>query len=450
MSRKAWVTRWLLCAFLCWSGWTWAGGVAEVLFLSGQSQWSVNGSRAQALQKGAHLPEGARVETGEDGYVYLGTLDRGFLVLRPRTAASIARYQADTGGRVEIRLELERGVARVVSGKAAQAQPQGFRMETPLAVIGVRGTDFSVLASDGLTQVSVRSGGVVVSPLSSECRLGGSGPCNGGQAAELYSRDQGQIIEVRRGTAQAIRLTPATGVGPDSAAPPAGEENRQLERNRSGNGSAAAPTKLAETRAENGITQAIDASKAPPSQPSAPQPPAPQPLAPQQPAPAPAVFWGRWAGVAASDADAYSALNDQGRRETVAMNSWFAVTRLRELPTLPREGVVSLSLAEAQALIVNQQGATLAPAQVTGGQLSLDFSRARFQTSLATQGGGYTAELRAAGPINQDGTFDSQWLAGSNGTVRGAIASEARQAAYLFQQSLDERAQVTGVASWAR
>lgn len=438
MSRKAWITRWLLCAFLCLSGWAWAGGVAEVLFLSGQSQWSANGARAQALQKGAQLPEGARIETGEDGYVYLGTLDRGFLVLRPRTAARIARYQADTGGRVEIRLELERGVARVVSGAAAHAQPQGFRMETPLAVIGVRGTDFSVLAGDELTQVSVRSGGVVVSPLSSECRPGGSGPCNGGQSAELYSHDRGQIIEVRRGTAQAIRLAPATGAGPDSAAPPAGDENRQLERSRSGSGSSAAPAKLAETKAENSITRAINVSEAP----SLPPPPAP--------APTPTVFWGRWAGVAASDADAYSVLNDQGRRETVAMNSWFAVTRLRELPTLPREGVVSLSLAEAQALIVSQQGAVLAPAQVTGGQLTLDFGRARFQTSLATQGGGYTAELRAAGPINQDGTFDSQWLAGSNGTVRGAIAAEARQAAYLFQQPLDGRAQVTGVASWAR
>lgn len=433
MSRKAWIARWLLCTFFCWSGWAWAGGVAEVLFLSGQSQWSANGARAKALQNGAQLPEGARIETGEDGYVYLGTLDRGFLVLRPRTAARIARYQADTGGRVEIRLELEKGVARVVSGKAAQAQPQGFRMETPLAVIGVRGTDFSVLAGDELTQVSVRSGGVVVSPLSDACRSGGSGPCNGGQAAELYAHDRGQLIEVRRGAAQAIRLTPAVGVGPDNAAPPAGEENRQLERSRSGNGSSAAPAKLAETQAENSITWAINASE------TLPPPPPP-----------PTVFWGRWAGVAASDVESYSALNDQGRRETVAMNSWFAVTRLRELPTLPREGVVSLSLAEAQALIVSQQGATLASAQVTGGQLTLDFSRARFQTSLATQGGGYTAELRAAGPINQDGTFDSQWLAGSNGTVRGAIAADAQQAAYLFQQPLDGRAQVTGVASWAR
>lgn len=431
MSKKAWIARWLLLGFLCWSGWAWAGGVAEVLFLSGHSQWSVGGARAQALKEGARLPEGTRIETGEDGYVYLGTLDQGFLVLRPRTAARIARYQADIGGRVEIRLELERGVARVVSGKAAHAQPQGFRMETPMAVVGVRGTDFSVLATDELTQVSVRSGGVVVSPLTDECRRGGSGPCNGGQAAELYSHDRGQLIEVRRGTAQAIRLTPEPGVGPDSAAPPAGEESRQLERSRSNSGSAAAPTKLAETKAENSISQAINVSEAP------------------LPAP-PTVFWGRWTGIAMSDVEAYSALSDQGRRETVAMNSWFAVTRLRELPTLPREGVLSLSLAEAQALIVSQQGAVLAPAQVTGGQLILDFGRARFQTSLATQGGGYTAELHAVGPINQDGTFDSQWLAGSNGTVRGTIASEARQAAYLFQQSLDGRAQVTGVASWAR
>jgi len=437
MSRKAWVARWLLCAVLCGNGWVWAGSVAEVLFLSGQSQWSVNGARAQALQKGTQLPEGTRIETGEDGYVYLGTLDQGFLVLRPRTAARIARYQADTGGRVEIRLELEKGVARVVSGNAAHTQPQGFRMETPLAVIGVRGTDFSVLAGDELTQVSVRSGGVVVSPLSDECRPGGVGPCNGGHAAELYAYDRGQLIEVRRGAAQAIRLTPAAGMGPDSAAPPSGEENRQLERGRPGNGSSAAPTKLAETQAENSIKRAINASEA-----QLAQPPAPTPV--------PTVFWGRWAGVAASDAEAYAALTDQGRRETVAMNSWFAVTRSRETPTLPREGVVSLSLVEAHALIVNQQGGVLATAQATGGKLNLDFSQARFQTTLATQGGGYTAELRAAGPINPDGTFDSQWLAGSNGTVRGTITSDARQAAYLFQQSLDARAQVTGVASWAR
>lgn len=436
MNGKVWIVRWSLCAFLCWSGWAWAGGVAEVLFLSGQSRWSADGGRAQTLQKGVQLPEGARIETGEDGYVYLGTLDQGFLVLRPSTVARIARYQADTGGRVEIRLELEKGVARVVSGKAAQAQPQGFRMETPLAVIGVRGTDFSVLASGELTQVSVRSGGVVVSPLSDVCRSGESGPCSGGQAAELYAHDRGQLIEVRRGTTQAVLLAPAAGAGPDNIAPPAVEENRQLERSRSGGSSAATPARLAETQAASNLAQTINVAEA---LPHAPLPP-----------PTPSIFWGRWAGVAASDAAAYVALTDQGLRETVAMNSWFAVTRLRELPALPQEGVMSLSLAEAQAIIVNQQGAILAPAQVTGGQLTLDFGSSRFQTSLATQGGGYTAELRAAGPINPNGTFDSQWLAGSNGTVRGAIAADALQAVYLFQQPLGGGVQVTGAASWAR
>lgn len=429
MSRKAWITRWFLCALVCGSSWASAGGVAEVLFLSGQGQWSDAKGQTQALQKGIQLPEGARIVTGEDSYVYLGTLDRGFLVLRPRTTARIARYQADTEGKVEIRLELERGVARVVSGKAAQAQPQGFRLETPLAVIGVRGTDFSILAGDELTQVSVRSGGVVVSPVSDVCRLGGSGPCNGGQSLELYAQDKGQLIEVQRQTARAIRLTPAPGSGPDSIAPPASDESRHLERSNSSNSSSTS-TKLAETKAEN-----INISE----------------LSQQQGVPTPpSIFWGRWAGVASSDVAAYSALNDQGRRETVAMNSLYAITRLRETPTLPRDGVVSLSLAEAQAVIVNPQSSTLVPAQVTGGQLALDFGRARFQTSLSTQGGGYKAELRAAGPINQDGTFDSQWLAGSNGTVRGAITNDAKQAAYIFQQALDGRAQVTGVASWAR
>ncbi len=450
MDRKAWVTRWLLCGVLCWGSWAWAGdaapAVAEVLFLSGPSHWSVNGARGLPLQKGAALPEGARIETGKDGYVYLGTIDQGFLVLRPQSAARIARYQADTGGRVEIRLELEAGVARSVSGKAARAQPQGFRMETPLAVIGVRGTDFSVLARAEVTQVSVHAGGVVVSPLSDTCRPGGRGPCEGDQAAELFARDRG-LIEVRRGVPQAIRLAPTPGAEPEGAAPPAEEENRQLRRGWPGVGgsSEATAAKLAETHTENSIAQAITAPEAPP--PPAVLPPPPPTVLPPPP---PTVFWGRWAGVAASDLAAFIALTDQGRRETVAMNSWFAVTRLREPPTLPREGVVSLALVEAQALIVNQQGMVLAPAQALGGQLTLDFGQARFQTSLATQGGGYTAELRAAGAINPDGTFDSQWLAGSNGTVRGTIAPAALGAAYLFQQPLNGGAQVTGVTSWGR
>lgn len=434
MSMKAWVVRWLLCVLFGWSGWVWADGVVEVLFTSGPSKWSLNGTQSQALQNGAQLPEGTRVETGKDGYVYLRTLDQGFIVLRPQTSVRIARYQADTGGQVEIRLELEKGVARVVSGKAAHTQPQGFRMETPLAVIGVRGTDFSVLASAELTQVSVRSGGVVVSPLSDACRLGGSGPCSGSQAAELYAHNQGQFIEVRRGAAQAIRLAPAGGGGPDRVAPPAGEENRQLERNNSGSRSLPVSANLAETKAESNIAWNLNA------------PNAPQPAVPV----VPTVFWGRWAGVTASDATAYFALTGQGLRETVAMNSWFAVTRSREIPTLPQEGVLSLSLVEAQALIVSQQGVILAPAQVTGGQLTLDFGRARFQTSLATQGGGYVSELRAAGRINPDATFDSQWLAGSNGMVRGAVAAGMQQATYLFQQPLSGNAQVTGVANWAR
>lgn len=431
MNREAWIARWLLCACLCVSGWAWAGGVAEVLFLSGESRLSADDVPARALQMGDQLPEGARIETGEDGYVYLGTLDRGFLVLRPRTAARIARYQADTGGKVEIRLELQKGVARVVSGKAAQSQPQGFRMETPLAVIGVRGTDFSVLAADELTQVSVRSGGVVVSPFSEACRAGGSGPCNGGQAAELYAHDRGQLVEVRRGATQAIRLVTPAGSGPDGAAPPAEDEKRQLERRPSPGSASVAPATLAETKSETSIAKVISIPDAPPL-------------------PEPSVFWGRWSGVGASDAEAFAALNDQGRRETVAMNSFFAVTRTRELPVLPSEGVVSLSLAEAQALIVSPQGAILAPAKVTDGKLTLNFSQANFQTSLTTQGGGYTAELRAAGPINRDGTFDSQWLAGSNGTVKGAITTDAREAAYLFQQSLSSGVQVTGVTNWAR
>lgn len=435
MDRKVFRAFLLLCACLCSGQLVYAAGdapmVAEVLFASGTSQWAVNGARTQVVVKGAYLPVGSRIETGEDGYVYLGTVDKGFLVLRPRTVARLARYQPDTSSRVDIRLELEKGVARVVSGAAAHDQPQGFRLETPLAVIGVRGTDFSVLAGPDLTQVTVRSGGVVVSPLSDVCRAGGIGPCEGAQVAELSANDRGQLVEVRRGVGKAVRLAPlpGTSTGPDSVAPPASEENRQLEKGASGSASA----KLAETRAEEKVSSAISSTaSATPATPTS-----------------PTIFWGRWSGLGQSDVGAYLALTDQGARETVAMNPWFAVTRLREGASLPRDGVLSLALTDGQALITSAQGYVLAPAQVLGGTLSLDFGQSKFQTTLSTSGGGYTADLRASGQINSDATFDSNVL-NSNGNVRGAIEAGGRRAVYLFLQPLQNGNSVTGVTSWAR
>ena len=404
--NKDGLRRLLFAAGMLWAlaGWARDGSdwALEVLFVSGGASWSAGDAAPRALTQGTRLPAGARIETGADGHAYFATVDKGFLALRPGSALRVAHYVAAPASAAAIRLELERGVARIISGTAAKARPDRFRLETPAAAIGVRGTDFSVRSDDALTQVAVRAGGVVVSPLAGACRAGGLGPCEGPLAAELFARDGGLILEVRRGSDEVLRRAVE-----QQLAPPA----------QSSDGATLSPP-LAEVRGGTAVATM----------------------------PAPTVFWGRWAG----DPARFNAITEQGQRAIVAVDSWFLVARNRETPTLPRDGRVSLALGTSEALIVSPNGGLLAPATVDGGHLTLDFGAMRFDTRLYAQGGGYQATINAVGAIDPDGLFHSQWLAGTNAVVRGAIEPNAGGAAYLFRHPINNQAEITGVTQWRR
>lgn len=427
--RWAWLLAlWLALAAAPAAAAPWA---AEVLFVSGEASWRASAAQPLApLRVGERVAAGATLSTGADGHAYLATLDRGFLALRPNTRLRLARYSAhpDTP---EIRLELEYGVARVVTGAAAQARRDRFRLETPIAAIGVRGTDFSVQGDAESTRVSVRRGGVVVSPFHEACLAGGLGPCEGPLTAELHAHEGGYLIEVRRGLPRAVRVRASDRVGPDGATPGRPEEKALLGAAPGEGGVGQAPAtdaatraeldKLNEARAQTGVS--VSAST-----------------------PSATVFWGRWAG----DPKAFQALTGEGQRAVVAANPWYVISRTREPATLPRDGRVSLRLAESEAWIVRPDGVALAPANVQDGALSLDFGKQSFDTRLSVQGGGRETELRAAGRIEPDGQMQSSWLSGSTGSVRGAVENHGRAATYLFHQALDPKAELTGVAHWVR
>lgn len=429
--------RWLAGATLLVCGWAYggeaisAGWVAEVLFVSGECSWSAPGAAAQALTKGQRLPVGARITTGADGRAYVATADQGFWVLRPETTLRVDRYAGVDGQPVDIRLVLEQGVARVVSGKAAARSPSGFRMETPVAAIGVRGTDFSVRTEADLTQVVVRSGGVVVSPLSETCRAGAAGACSDAGAMDLFAREAGKMLEVRRDSALPLKLPIPAGNGPDGRAPPAADENLQIDRQQGGQGARAPlPTSSLEVRIESAVAGTVNA----------PQPPV-----------QPTIYWGRWAGSGSAAEDNARFRELTAGRERVAMNSWFVLARDPGKVVLPRDGRVSLGLTGADALIVSQAGQVLASARVDNARLLLDFGAQRFETSFTTEGGGYTAHFRGAGNINANGTFGSSWQQGTTGTLSGAVEATGRGAAFLFSQPITgTNAVATGVTHWAR
>jgi hypothetical protein len=67
-------------------------------------------------------------------------------------------------------MELVRGTVRQISGEAARRQPERYRLNTPIATIGVRGTDFLARASSAKLETYVHEGMIVLLPPAEQCR----------------------------------------------------------------------------------------------------------------------------------------------------------------------------------------------------------------------------------------------------------------------------------------
>jgi len=157
--------------------------------------------QAQDLLRGDTVHEGDVLSTGENAYLYIRTVDQAVLILRPESQLRIEVYQFDPNQAQasRVRLQLEKGHMRSVSGQAAKANREGWRLNSPIAAIGLRGTDLSVSTDQDHTRAVVRAGGIVVSPLGGACTREGFGPCEG---ASTRTRSRlaahGDDVETRR------------------------------------------------------------------------------------------------------------------------------------------------------------------------------------------------------------------------------------------------------------
>src|SRR5471032_238065 len=197
-----------------------AGEAGKVVFVTGQVSVA-----AHPLALDAAVQEGDELTTGADGYVYVKTVDQGFLVLRPNSKARIVAYHIDAQNptNTRVKLELLQGVARSISGVGVKQARQNFRFNTPVAAIGVRGTDFVVYTDQQTSRVTVMSGGVVVSGFAGNCGPEGGGPCEGGASRELFAGQSGVLLQVQRGQ-NIPQLMHSQSVSTDQSAPPRSDE----------------------------------------------------------------------------------------------------------------------------------------------------------------------------------------------------------------------------------
>jgi hypothetical protein len=85
--------------------------------------------------------EADTLRTGDDGRIGITLKDDTRLSLGPNSEVRLDRFAfAPADGRLAFVLKVVQGVAGYVSGQIARIAPDAVRLETPSAIVGVRGT----------------------------------------------------------------------------------------------------------------------------------------------------------------------------------------------------------------------------------------------------------------------------------------------------------------------
>lgn len=456
------------------------------------------GARPAVLD--AAVQEGDEIATGADGYVYMKTVDNGFLILRPRTRARVTAYHVDRDNpaNTRIKLELLEGVARSISGEAVKKARQNFRFNTPVAAIGVRGTDFVVFTDQQVSRVAVFSGGVVVSGFGGGCGPEGGGPCEGGVSRELFAGQLGQLLQISRSQAAPQLLHDKT-LAPDVNALPRGDEpgakiQAPAPAAPAGAGVAVPVLTPAELtydpkKADHILVvgKAPDPVKPPPAAvtPEAPvatpvpevtapvvtvpvvtvpvvvvTPPPVVPVAPVVPeapvvlpAKAPEVLWGRWQALAnlTPDAEAVAAFKSGAYGERQFVGS-FKIARLGSTElVLPQAGKVGFTLDAGQSEVyLQKRGQDPVLAAIQDPRLNFDFGARTFSSTMTVVGAAGQVALHAGGDISLKGEFNSN-LAQSNIKLNGYLGgADAREAAFIFATTGTPALSAFGGTRWGR
>jgi hypothetical protein len=452
-----------------------APSVASVTLAVGDVKRITGQGTAAPLATGAFIAEGDHIITGNNAVAVLVFTDEGRISLRANTELVVKHYKIDpTGADTLLEFELVRGAVRQISGQAARKQPERYRLNTPIATIGVRGTDFLAKTSANALETYIQEGKIVVLPSLSACSgQAQTGTCapfasiSAADEARYLKVSQGGILERRTlggadverlfGLGQIKVLAPAAPTPSVQASPlpPKGPESTRTPENSPL--SAAAPEAWAAnvrevTATENNAqitfiafnkslddvglkadekatTTTTTALVAPPAVAPAPVPvPAPALPATQQ------LVWGKFSYAEQLPLQLLVpyATASEGRSVTVGAIGQHALWRTAGGPDVSPslKGEVQFAMHSGEAYL--QQGTQLLPAAITNPALSINFDKATFNSSLTlTQAQTGSVPLQVSGNINAEGVFVG---VAPGQRVAGAISYDGKEAGFLFNR----------------
>jgi hypothetical protein len=386
--------------------------VGEITLVVGQFEVQRPAGPAQNLVKGDAILEGDVIKTTANGHVHIRFIDGGLVSVRPNSVFTIHefRFNPTQPSTSVVRLSLDRGEVRSISGQATQEAKDRFRLNTPLVAIGVKGTDFTTQATQSATRVTVNQGAIVMAPFDQTCRAEALGVCTGARAKDLTADMVGMALVYRSGAADPSLQLISGQKEPGKIS----QLDRQMRDN-----------------TERAVTPRN----------------VPDTLLPET-----RLVWGRWAQVPApGDALTLSFRQAlQGNEVTVGDGYYFLFREpnvLNQLPSLDSQVGFKLQAASAQ---YRNPANEIVAAQVNSGSFSVDFAQRSFSTQLQVQANGIaTQNLQYSGKVDvQSGIFISPAAAGQ-GNLAGALSLNGRQAGYFFSNPVG-LGSVSGATLWGR
>ncbi|WP_404301575.1 FecR domain-containing protein [Alicycliphilus denitrificans] len=401
-------------------------GQARIVHADGRSSW---------VERGSTIRVGDAIHTELGGHVHLRFVDGALVSVRPSSRMQIQSYaySADQPQAGAIKFKLEEGVMRSITGQWGGAARERFRLNTPLAAIGVKGTDFVVKANDHSTAAAVFTGAITVASLQGECGRG-LGSCQDGR---LLSADmKGQMIEMLRlqGMPQLAPAEDFMVASLPQAVARTGVDHRARPLGDAATLAAAADKPLlSESRLAGAVTSA---------------------LAETQASDAGTLHWGRYAWAQPLSGDSFSQQVDAAMlsaHERLAGNGAYTLLRKMEgsqpIAYAPGAGVAQFQLTGAAASVVRPADQPLEPVSISAATLKVDFDKSRFDTRLQVQGPQLGQDVvQAAGSIDALGQMRA---ASGNVSVQGGLSGNGREAGYLFQKAVPS-GMLQGMTLWGR
>jgi hypothetical protein len=117
--------------------------------ISSGSAFIVRAGKLVPAQAGQTVYEADSLRTGADGRLGITLKDETRVSLGPASEVRLDRFAfALAEGQFGFALRIVRGVVAYVSGRIAKIAPDSIRLETPAAIVGVRGTTLALRVSE--------------------------------------------------------------------------------------------------------------------------------------------------------------------------------------------------------------------------------------------------------------------------------------------------------------